>query len=206
MNCISHTGRSPMCAAPAAAPTIAASAIGVSITRAVAEPGLKPFGHLERAAVGADVLAQDEDALVPLHFLPEPLAERLEIGDLRHRVLRYHCGSAWTALARRHVQARWRRRAAARFRRARAAASSSGLDPLVDLPAARSDDAQPLLGEPPDVAVDRIVRAPSARSPRAARRTGCRAPRGPCADRSSARSGVTPSPARARSTAVRVTW
>src|SRR5581483_7453250 len=34
MNCISHTGRMPMWAAPAAAPTIAASEIGVSITRA----------------------------------------------------------------------------------------------------------------------------------------------------------------------------
>ncbi|MND07627.1 hypothetical protein D3C83_297270 [compost metagenome] len=33
MNCISHTGRIPMCAAPAAAPTIAASLIGVSSTR-----------------------------------------------------------------------------------------------------------------------------------------------------------------------------
>ncbi len=33
MNCISATGRMPMCAAPAAAPTIAASEIGVSITR-----------------------------------------------------------------------------------------------------------------------------------------------------------------------------
>jgi len=34
MNCISATGRMPMWAAPAAAPTIAASEIGVSITRA----------------------------------------------------------------------------------------------------------------------------------------------------------------------------
>src|SRR5258705_1395836 len=33
MTCISHTGRIPMCAAPAAAPMIAASDIGVSITR-----------------------------------------------------------------------------------------------------------------------------------------------------------------------------
>src|SRR2546423_3425469 len=33
MNCISHTGRMPMWAAPAAAPMIAASEIGVSITR-----------------------------------------------------------------------------------------------------------------------------------------------------------------------------
>ena len=49
-----------------------------------AEPGLKPFGHLEGTPVGADILAEDEDPLVPLHFLPEPLAERLEIGDFRH--------------------------------------------------------------------------------------------------------------------------
>src|SRR5712671_1069687 len=33
MNCNSHTGRIPICAAPAAAPMIAASEIGVSITR-----------------------------------------------------------------------------------------------------------------------------------------------------------------------------
>ena len=33
MNCISHTGRMPMCAAPAAAPTMAASESGVSMTR-----------------------------------------------------------------------------------------------------------------------------------------------------------------------------
>src|SRR6185312_8358340 len=33
MNCISQTGRMPMCAAPAAAPTMAASEMGVSITR-----------------------------------------------------------------------------------------------------------------------------------------------------------------------------
>jgi hypothetical protein len=37
MNCISTTGRIPMCAAPAAAPTIAISEIGVSITRCLAE-------------------------------------------------------------------------------------------------------------------------------------------------------------------------
>ncbi len=42
MNCISATGRIPMCAAPAAAPTIAASEIGVSITRVLAELRLQP--------------------------------------------------------------------------------------------------------------------------------------------------------------------
>lgn len=33
MNCISQTGRIPMCAAPAAAPMMAASLMGVSMTR-----------------------------------------------------------------------------------------------------------------------------------------------------------------------------
>ena len=37
MNCISQTGRRPMWAAPAAAPTKPVSLIGVSITRSVAE-------------------------------------------------------------------------------------------------------------------------------------------------------------------------
>ena len=68
MNCISHTGRRPMCAAPAAAPTMAVSAIGVSMTRASPKRLLQSLGHLERAAEGADVLAQDEDALVARHL------------------------------------------------------------------------------------------------------------------------------------------
>ena len=42
MNCISAMGRSPMCAAPAAAPTIAASLIGVSITRDAPNRSTKP--------------------------------------------------------------------------------------------------------------------------------------------------------------------
>src|SRR6185437_7755895 len=42
MNCISHTGRMPMCAAPAAAPTIAASEIGVSITRCAPKRSSNP--------------------------------------------------------------------------------------------------------------------------------------------------------------------
>src|SRR6476646_11984980 len=39
---------------------------------------------LERAAVDADVLADHEDALVALHLLPEPVADRLEVGLLGH--------------------------------------------------------------------------------------------------------------------------
>ena len=42
MNCISHTGRIPICAAPAAAPMIAASEIGVSITRSAPYFAAKP--------------------------------------------------------------------------------------------------------------------------------------------------------------------
>src|SRR5919106_4913508 len=42
MNCISATGLRPMCAAPAAAPTIAASEIGVSITRCAPNCPRKP--------------------------------------------------------------------------------------------------------------------------------------------------------------------
>ena len=42
MNCISHTGRRPMCAAPAAAPTIAVSAMGVSITRSAPKRAWNP--------------------------------------------------------------------------------------------------------------------------------------------------------------------
>ena len=85
MNCISATGRRPMCAAPAAAPTIAASAIGVSMTRCSPKLGQEPLGHLEGAAVHADVLAEEEDALVALHLFPQGLADGLEVGDLSHR-------------------------------------------------------------------------------------------------------------------------
>ena len=42
MNCISHTGRRPMCAAPAAAPTKPVSLIGVSITRSAPKRSSSP--------------------------------------------------------------------------------------------------------------------------------------------------------------------
>jgi hypothetical protein len=45
---------------------------------------LKTLGDLERAAVDADVLADQEDALVVLHLLPEAVADRLEVGLLCH--------------------------------------------------------------------------------------------------------------------------
>ena len=74
-----------MCAAPAAAPTMAASEIGVSITRCSPNFAMQPFGDLERAAVRADVLAQAEDVGVALHLLEQRFANRFEIRDLSHR-------------------------------------------------------------------------------------------------------------------------
>ena len=50
-----------------------------------AEPVEQAIGHLERAAVASDVLAQAEDVRVALHLLEQRLADRLEVGDLSHR-------------------------------------------------------------------------------------------------------------------------
>src|SRR5207244_12029752 len=52
------------------------------------------FRDLERPTVAPHVFAQDEDALVALHLLPQPLAQRLEIGDFGHHTLRNHSRSA----------------------------------------------------------------------------------------------------------------
>ena len=68
MNCISAIGRMPMSAAPEAAPTMAISEIGVSMTRSRTEVVDQPGAGLERAAVDADVLADEEDALVARHL------------------------------------------------------------------------------------------------------------------------------------------
>ena len=70
-NCSSTTGRSPIQAAPTAAPTNPSSAIGVSITRSPPNSLEQPPGHAERAAEVADVLAQHEDALVCPHGVGE---------------------------------------------------------------------------------------------------------------------------------------
>ncbi len=42
MNCISATGRIPIMAAPTAAPTMAVSAIGVSMTRSSPNSAMRP--------------------------------------------------------------------------------------------------------------------------------------------------------------------
>ena len=69
MNCISAIGRMPISAAPIEAPTIADSLIGVSITALGPELLEEAGGDAEGAAVGADVLADHEDARVALHLL-----------------------------------------------------------------------------------------------------------------------------------------
>ena len=44
----------------------------------------QPFGGLERATVGADVFADQKDALVARHFFEEGLADGFEVGDYGH--------------------------------------------------------------------------------------------------------------------------
>jgi hypothetical protein len=46
----------------------------------------KALRELKRAPVGADVLAEQEDALVVLHLLPERLTQRLEKGLRGHQM------------------------------------------------------------------------------------------------------------------------
>ena len=63
-----------------AAPTMADSEIGVSITRRSPKRSSKPCGDLERAAVDADVFADQEDVRVALHLFPEALADGFQVG------------------------------------------------------------------------------------------------------------------------------
>ena len=42
----------------------------------------EPVGHLERAAEGADVLADAEDRGIPTHLVPEGIRDRLQVGHL----------------------------------------------------------------------------------------------------------------------------
>ncbi len=78
-NMSSATGRRPASAAPAAAPTIADSEIGVSITRSAPNFGEEPLGDAEDAAgrlalpggtarAARHVLAQHDDARIALHL------------------------------------------------------------------------------------------------------------------------------------------
>ena len=84
-NCISAIGRRPYTAAPIAAPAIMPSVSGVSRTRLVAELGPQALGGAEDAALLADVLAHDHDALVALHLLVHGRPDGLEDVLLGHQ-------------------------------------------------------------------------------------------------------------------------
>ena len=48
------------------------------------EPLVQAFGHSKHAAVDADVLAEDDDAIILLHFLDEGEVDGLDKGEVGH--------------------------------------------------------------------------------------------------------------------------
>src|SRR5881397_1603691 len=93
MNCISATGRMPMWAAPAAADDGRLRDGGVDHA-CLAELLGEALGDFERTAVRPHILSQNENAGITLHLLPQPLPQRLEVGDVGHQRLRYQCRGA----------------------------------------------------------------------------------------------------------------
>ena len=81
---ISAIGRSPVIAAPIAAPRIACSEIGVSRTRNGPNLLVEADRRLEHAARLADVLAEEDDAVVALHLLRDAARDGVAIGQFRH--------------------------------------------------------------------------------------------------------------------------
>ncbi len=81
----STMGLSPPMAAPMPAPTTTDSEMGVSRTRSGPNSSSRPAGDAVGAAVGADVLAHEDDALVAQQRLADGLAQRFSKGDLSHR-------------------------------------------------------------------------------------------------------------------------
>ncbi len=81
-NCSSTTGRSPIHAAPIAAPTKPSSEIGRVEDPLRPELVEQPGGGAERAAEVADVLAEQEDAIVLAQRVGEGGSNRLEVRDL----------------------------------------------------------------------------------------------------------------------------
>ena len=79
----------PVTAAPAAAPMMALSEIGVSITRVGPELLVEPAGDAEHPAhladraacrlAAGDVLAQDDHIRVAAHFLAQRFVDRLAV-------------------------------------------------------------------------------------------------------------------------------
>ena len=79
-NIKSTMGRRPVIAAPIAAPTIACSEIGVSLTRFGAELVEQADGGFEHAAGCGDVLAEQHDVRVAAHLLRDARGDRVTIG------------------------------------------------------------------------------------------------------------------------------
>ena len=84
LNISSAIGRSPVIAAPMAAPTMACSLIGVSRTRSPPNSAEQALGQLEHAAGRPDVLADEHDARVALHLLGDAAANGGAIRQFRH--------------------------------------------------------------------------------------------------------------------------
>ena len=81
---ISAIGRKPVMAAPIAAPRIACSEIGVSRTRNGPKLLVEADRGLEYAARLGNVLAEEDDPLVALHFLCDAACDGVAIGQFRH--------------------------------------------------------------------------------------------------------------------------
>ena len=81
MNMISTIGRSPVMAAPTAAPTYPISLIGVSMHPPGPEPLVEALRHREDASAGADVDADQHHRLVPLHRIRDSGVDRLEVAE-----------------------------------------------------------------------------------------------------------------------------
>ena len=81
---ISTIGRIPIIAMPIAAPVKPPSAIGRVDHPLRPEAVEQAIGDEVRAAVDADVLAQDDDRLVALHLFGHRGAQRLAIGHDWH--------------------------------------------------------------------------------------------------------------------------
>ena len=83
-NMISATGRRPVIAAPMAAPRMACSEIGVSMTRFGTELVEQADRGLEHPAGAGDVLADEDHAVVAAHLLGDAARDGVAIGQLRH--------------------------------------------------------------------------------------------------------------------------
>ena len=72
---------------------MADSLMGVSITRSQPKRSSKPFGHFERAAVDADIFADEHDCGIAIHLLEERLADGFQHGDCGHQLLLSRAGA-----------------------------------------------------------------------------------------------------------------